>query len=363
MKISQLQQSLLVKTIAFARSFKQKSKNFQTITKDEIMQMSFNDEIIKKAQIEIDLTLKFGASFIPYFCDEYPKNLFSTQSPPIVLIALGNVNLLNQKSIAIVGSRSASYNGLKLAENFAQKLSQSGFVVISGLAKGIDSRAHIGAIKSTIAVIGSGINIRYPQENSKLYDDIIKNKSLIITEFPFNFNPIPANFPQRNKIIAGISLGTLVVEAGLKSGSLSTARLAFEFGREVFSIPGFALDPNYKGNNYLIKKNIAKLVEDVDDIIEDIPDFIEYKSKIQEIELKNLFSNIQENEKIIQTNQQNSQEKECEILKCLDSNQYIGINEICKRSNLDAATVSVKIMELELFGKVVSNGIGYCKKF
>ncbi len=337
------------------------------MSKSDFANMSFKDEALEKAEKELENVAKFGGSFIPFFANEYPKLLLSIPNPPILLTGLGNFDILNDKIIAIVGSRSASYNGLKMSETFAKRLCESGFTIASGLARGIDSKAHWGGIKSTVAVIGSGINIQYPQENSKLYDAIISNNSCIITEFPFDLSPIPANFPQRNRIIAGISLGTLVVEAGMKSGSLSTARLTFEYGREVFAIPGFALDPNYKGNNYLIKKNIAKLVENTEDIIEDLPDFIDIKPrKTSEIKADNLLFTdvIQQAEDVEKSDKDEDVNLTDEdiILNSL-TNQYIGINEICQRTGFDAAKVNIFVMQLEMFGKIVSNGMGFCRKF
>jgi DNA processing protein len=238
----------------------------------------------------------------------------------------------------------------------------------------VDAKAHSGAIKSTIAVIGSGIDSIYPAENKRIYTDIVKNNSAIITEFAFGVKPIPANFPQRNRIIAGISLGTVIIEAGMKSGSLSTARLAFEAGRDVFAIPGFALDPKYKGNNHLIKKNVAKLVEEYTEIVEEF-DGIDFSEKARINILKNtvkkdhnlfdLPSQKEEknNEKIEQDLQEKLPENDTEIVLNNLTNQYIQINELCGRCSMSAEKIATILMQLELEGKIQSNGVGYCRIF
>ena len=251
---------------------------------------------------------------------------------------------------------------MQIAENFAKNLTNSGFTIVSGLAKGVDAKAHIGSIKSTIAVIGSGIDSVYPLENKKIYSDIVKNNSAIITEFAFGVKPIPANFPQRNRIIAGMSIGTLIVEAGMKSGSLSTARLAFEAGRDVFAIPGFALDPSYKGNNYLIKKNIAKLVEEYTEIIEEF-DGVDFAEKIRVGVVKNTvkkdqnlfdlqgFSVEKNSEKIDENSSEKEPENDTEIVLKNLTNQYTEINDICSRSGISVDKIATILMQLELEGK------------
>jgi len=376
---SEIIQNVLIKTIAFARSLEYK-KYINIILEngeDFLKNTNISSEFIEKAYMEYENTIKYGAKFIPIYSDKYPQILRNIPNPPIILTAIGNIDILNEKIIAIVGSRTASYNGLELAENFAKSLYENGYIIASGLAKGIDGRSHIGAIKGTIGVIGSGINIRYPAENNKLYDDILKNNSCIVTEFAFDTKPIPANFPQRNRIIAGVSLGTLVVEAGMQSGSLSTARLTMEYNREVFAIPGFALDPRYKGNNFLIKKNIAKLTESIEDIMDEIKDInITTKTKIQKNnEQKNIFNNLEIKSKKIFYNNKNDYEisdknenfeikTDKDLILSILSSDYLSIDEICKRSNISADIVSCIIVEFEMNNVVISNGLGsYCKIF
>ncbi|HOY71055.1 MAG TPA: DNA-processing protein DprA [Methylotenera sp.] len=202
----------------------------------------------------------------------YPKALLEINDPPPFLYAKGNLALLNQPSIAIVGSRSASAQGEKNAEAFAQGLCEYGLCVVSGMALGIDGAAHRGALKAngaTIAVVGTGLDIVYPAKHRDLAHQIIEKDGLIISEFALGTPSKPQNFPKRNRIISGLSLGCLVVEANLQSGSQITARLAGEQGREVFAIPGSIHSPMAKGCHQLIKQG-AKLVDDLRDIIDEI---------------------------------------------------------------------------------------------
>ena len=201
----------------------------------------------------------------------YPKALLEITDPPPFLYAKGNLALLNQPSVAIVGSRSASVQGEKNAEAFAQGLTEYGLCIVSGLALGIDGAAHRGALKangSTIAVVGTGLDIVYPAKHRELAHQIVE-RGLIVSEFPLGTPSKPQNFPKRNRIISGLSLGCLVVEANLQSGSQITARLSAEQGREVFAIPGSIHSPMSKGCHQLIKQG-AKLVDSLQDIVEEL---------------------------------------------------------------------------------------------
>ena len=202
---------------------------------------------------------------------DYPKALLEIADPPPLLYAKGNLALLNKLSIAIVGSRNASVQGEKNAEAFAQGLAEHGLCIVSGLALGIDGAAHRGALKAkgdTIAVVGTGLDMVYPAQHRDLAHQIAKS-GLIISEFPLGTLSKPQNFPRRNRLISGLSLGCLVVEANLKSGSQITARLSAEQGREVFAIPGSIHSPLAKGCHQLIKQG-AKLVDSLQDIVEEL---------------------------------------------------------------------------------------------
>ena len=200
--------------------------------------------------------------------NNYPQKLNNIQNKPIVLYAKGNLKNINNESVAIVGSRMASIYGKKNAYYFSYELAKRNVNIVSGLAKGIDSYSHIGALKAkgkTIAVIGCGIDKIYPKENEKLYHEILKNDGLIISEYIVGTKPEKMNFPARNRIISGMSKGIIVVEAKERSGTLITVDFALEQGRDVYVIPGNIDSINSVGTNELIKQG-AKLVTDINGV-------------------------------------------------------------------------------------------------
>lgn len=202
---------------------------------------------------------------------DYPQALLNISDPPFLLYAKGNLALLNQPAIAVVGSRYATPQGANNAEAFAKSLSSAKLCVISGLAHGIDAAAHQGGLSergSSIAVVGTGLDKVYPAANRGLAHELAQH-GLLISEFALSTPPLAGNFPRRNRIISGMSLGCLVVEASLQSGSLITARLAMEQGRDVFAIPGSIHSPQSKGCHALIKQG-AKLVESAQDVLEEL---------------------------------------------------------------------------------------------
>lgn len=201
----------------------------------------------------------------------YPQLLKQIHDPPVALYVSGDPGILNTLQISMVGSRNPTADGRRLARDFAGRLADLGITITSGLALGIDSYSHLGALDAagtTIAVLGSGLDIVYPARNKKLATSIIE-KGALVSEFPPGVNPMPANFPRRNRIISGMSLGTLVVEAALRSGSLITAGHALEQGREVFAMPGSIYNPLARGCHALLRQG-AKLTESVDDILEEL---------------------------------------------------------------------------------------------
>ena len=206
---------------------------------------------------------------------DYPQALLNIPDPPLLLYVKGRLDLLNQTALAIVGSRSATPQGIHNAEAFAKSLSDAGLCIVSGLAHGIDAAAHRGALRgqgknsgNSIAVVGTGLDKVYPAANRDLAHALAQQGTLI-SEFPLGTPPLAANFPRRNRLISGLSLGCLVVEASLQSGSLITARLAMEQGKEVFAIPGSIHAPQSKGCHALLKQG-AKLVETAHDILEEL---------------------------------------------------------------------------------------------
>lgn len=202
---------------------------------------------------------------------DYPRSLLNISDPPILMYVKGRLDLLNQPSIAVIGSRHATPQGLNNAHSFSGTLGSAGLCVVSGLAHGIDAAAHKGGLSSpssTVAVVGTGLDKVYPAANLDLAHNISASGA-IISEFPLGTPPLAGNFPRRNRIISGLSLGCLVVEASIQSGSLITARLALEQGRDVFAIPGSIHSPQSKGCHALIKQG-AKLVESSQDILDEI---------------------------------------------------------------------------------------------
>ncbi len=204
---------------------------------------------------------------------DYPARLLATADPPLLLWLQGRRDLLASPSLAIVGSRNPTAQGSDNARAFAKALAQQGHTIVSGLALGIDAAAHEGALDAggaTIAVVGTGLDQVYPRRNEKLAARIVAANGLIVSEYSLGTPVLPANFPRRNRIIAGLSQGCLVVEAAVQSGSLITARLAAEAGREVFAIPGSIHSPQARGCHALIRQG-AKLVESATDVLEELP--------------------------------------------------------------------------------------------
>lgn len=220
---------------------------------------------------ELSLIEKYDAKITTIFEEDYPENLKNIYDPPILLYIKGKLKKSDDLAIAIVGSRRASLYGIRTAERLAGELSASGVTIVSGMARGIDTAAHRGAIAAggrTIGVLGNGLSFFYPPENRRLADDIAKNGALV-SEFSMETPPHRRNFPQRNRVISGLSKGVVVAEAARRSGSLITANFALEEGREVFAVPGRADSVTSAGTNNLIKQG-AKLVEDTKDILEEL---------------------------------------------------------------------------------------------
>jgi DNA processing protein len=212
-----------------------------------------------------------GRSIVTLADPDYPPQLLQIPDPPVLLYVLGDMRLLAAPSLAIVGSRNATQQGVANAERFARALSDAGLAIVSGLALGIDAAAHRGGLVgsgSTIAVLGCGADVVYPMGNEPLFAQIAESGA-IVSEFPLGTPPARENFPRRNRLISGLSRGCLVIEAALASGSLITARLASEQGREVFAIPGSIHSPLSKGCHALIKQG-AKLVESAQDVLEEL---------------------------------------------------------------------------------------------
>ena len=214
-----------------------------------------------------------GCRLLTWDEPEYPARLREIYDPPPLLYVKGNAGLLNRHLISVVGARRPTPYGNQMAQRLAKDLADRGLVVVSGAARGIDASAHRGALNSavgaTVGVLGCGIDVVYPKENKKIFEEI-EQRGALISEFPMGTFPAPQNFPIRNRVIAGVSLGTVVVEGAQYSGSLITARLAMEFGREVYGVPGNVTQASSFGPNQLIKQG-AKLVSGWEDVVEELP--------------------------------------------------------------------------------------------
>ncbi len=289
------------------------------------------------ARLEMERVAAAGAKIIPYNDGNYPRRLRTIADPPPLLYMLGELGESIEKAVAVVGSRSASEYGLKMTRDLCYGLSSSGFAVISGMARGIDGQAHEAALQAggmTAAVLGSGVDVAYPPEHKELYQRICKHGA-VFSELPMGTRPFPFNFPSRNRLISGLSLGVVVVEATEKSGSLITAGLANEQGREVFAVPGQAGASRSRGTHQLIRQG-AKLVERIEDILEEIAPQLHSQGRAviepprpslppnASLEAKNVF----------------------ELVK--DSPRQI--DEIIQASGLSSAKVSEILLDLEIKG-------------
>lgn len=247
-----------------------KAEGIGELTAD-IITSGKNEEQLNFFEKEITKIQKSNIDIITLYDKEYPANLRNIYSAPTIFYKRGNLISADSLSIAIVGSRNATTYGLKIAYDLAKALANRGITIVSGLARGIDTQAHKGALDGggrTIAVLGCGLDVIYPPENKKLYNDIT-DRGAVISEFPLGTIPDARNFPQRNRIISGIAKGTVIVEANKKSGSLITADFALEQNREVFAVPGSIYSRFSEGTNNLIKDG-AKVVTCVEDILEEL---------------------------------------------------------------------------------------------
>jgi len=227
---------------------------------------------IDDAERQLDRLTKLGARLLVLGMPDYPPLLALLDDAPPVLQVMGDPGALAAAGVAVVGGRNASANGRRMAETLAEELAGSGLTVISGMARGIDAAAHAGALRGgkTVAVIAGGLDIPYPPEHAALQREIAE-VGAVVSEMPLGTVPQSRHFPRRNRIIAGLSLGVVVVEAALRSGSLITARIAQEVGRELFAVPGSPLDPRARGSNDLIRQG-AHLTETVSDVRANLPD-------------------------------------------------------------------------------------------
>ena len=300
----------------------------------------------REAEKELAATEKLGGRIIASCEEDYPQILKTLSDAPPIITILGQIGLLSKPALAIVGTRNASFNGKNLTRQLSFAVSQKNYAIISGMARGIDSAAHEGALEGkggTIAVLGTGIDVVYPPENEELYQRI-KNEGLLISELPLGTQPFVGHFPRRNRLISGLSQGVLVIEAHTKSGSLITAQYAAEQGRDVYAVPGFPLDPRAQGPNRLLKDG-AILVQNEEDIFA----VLEHTSPFA---LKDLFQ--QQSAPIVIDTKPEPTDMEAateQILENLGA-EAIEIDHLIRETHLTASVVHIVLMQLELAGKV-----------
>ncbi len=303
---------------------------------------------------------RLGARLVRWNDPDYPPNLKQIADPPPYLAARGLLEPGDSTCIAVVGARAASEAGLKMAERLGFELAMRGFIVVSGLARGIDGAAHRGALNAggrTIAVLGCGIDVIYPPEHRELADNIAQNRGAILSELPVGTAPLPENFPGRNRILSGLSLGVVIVEAAEKSGSLITARMALEQDRQVFAVPGSPLSGKTRGSNRLIKEG-AVLVECVEDVIEELaPQMSSQPSPSGSL----LVSKTGRQDGAVKKEpslKDIAQDRIIEIqtiLNSLKNAQSLHIDAIIESCQLPPQTVLNLLLELELRGMVVQH--------
>jgi DNA processing protein len=295
------------------------------------------------AEKEYEALRKLGGELLCKGERAYPRALAAIDDAPPVLAALGHSHLLARPTVALVGARNASLNGKRLARSFAEALAEAGFLVASGLARGIDAAAHQGALAGgTVAVLAGGIDQVYPEENRELQNAIAEG-GLLLAEQPFGTLPQARHFPRRNRIVSGLALGVLVVEAALRSGSLITARFALEQGREVFAIPGSPLDPRAKGGNDLIRKG-ALLVETPEELIAAL-------SPMTEPPLAEPGQEEFRGAPALPPDETLLSKARSELLSLL-SPSAVAVDELLRECQFSAAVVNTVLLELELAGRL-----------
>jgi len=295
---------------------------------------------------EIEKLHKIGGNIVCAAEEGYPLALGATEDAPPVLSYIGDMSFFRRPSLAIVGARNASLNGRKFAEKLARELGQHGQTIVSGLARGIDTAAHAGSVDTgTVAVLAGGIDVVYPSENQDLYNQI-KQYGLVVAESPLGMDPIARHFPKRNRIVSGLSAGVIVIEATLKSGSLITARMAGEQGRDVYAVPGYPADPRAQGPNKLIQDG-AVLVQNAMDILQNLNTYSGGKS-LQENRQSFMPYAVSSGAELDEQQTENARELILENL----SQMPVAVDELVRNCQLTIPAVQSVLLELELAGRL-----------
>ncbi len=328
----------------------------------QAVQFIVDGNALDAANKELEVMQKSGASFLTYADSDYPERLRETFDAPALLWIRGDAALLAKPSIAVVGTRHPTPYGSGMAEMLSRDLAARGLVILSGMARGVDTSAHKGALAAkgkTIAVWGTGIDVIYPKENKILAEQILANGGTIISEFPLGTFPAPQNFPKRNRIISGMSIGVLVVEAGEHSGTRVTARCALEQNRDVFAVPGNVTTKNAWGPNTLIKQG-AKLTATWEDVWEDLPSQIrlEVDSECELASKAPSAASLFEEAPLPPA--------ETRVISVLRHDEALQLDEIMEKlePELSSSEVFTALFELELAGRIKQlPGKNYVKSF
>ena len=314
--------------------------------KPESIESILKREFHEKAEEELSKVREIGGDVLNLDDGSYPFLLREISDPPITLYVKGDWQAcFDAPCVAIVGSRRCSTYGENASQMLARDLAANGICIISGLARGIDTAAHRGAIQAkgrTVAVMGTGIGQVYPKENAKLVDEILDLGGAVVSQFPLETPPIPENFPYRNRIISGLSLGVLIIEASERSGSLITARLAMEQNREVLAVPGNITSKNSFGTNYLIKSG-AKLVQQWQDVVSELPSEISAAILPPQIDQKN-----QKEAKQPERVPADLNENERKIWQMLSADEAMQIDVLLEASELSFGDLNAVLVNLDL---------------
>lgn len=294
---------------------------------------------------EMEALAAMGARLLFQDDADYPPLLALVEDAPLVLAAQGSLAPLGQRGVGLVGARNASAIARRFAEDLADALAVRGIAVISGLARGIDAAAHAGALRSgtTIAAIAGGLDRPYPRENAGLQARIVAEGGLVLSEAPLGTAPLARHFPRRNRIVAGLSLGVVVIEAALQSGTLITARLAAEAGRELFAVPGSPLDPRSRGSNDLIRRG-ARLTETAEDVLAFLPEAPAALPILRLAELPDIPPDAMENPPA-------ETGTSAQVLEMIGATP-MAVDELGRRCQLSPSELSAILLELELAGRI-----------
>ncbi|HTP67974.1 MAG TPA: DNA-processing protein DprA [Dongiaceae bacterium] len=305
-------------------------------------QAIFKKQTFWRAEKEVAAIRRIGCRVVNWTEPEYPQALLQIYDPPVLLYVRGDASILNAPSISIVGTRRPTIYGTQMAELMGRDLAKRGLVVVSGLARGVDAISHRGATDAggrAIGVLGTGVDVCYPKENKKVFEKVLE-RGAILSELPIGSHPAPENFPVRNRIIAGMPLGVVIVEGKQYSGSLITARLAMEFGREVFGVPGNATQEVSFAPNQLIKQG-AKLVTNAEDVVEELPTPVRaalVQAEVIESQQRNLLA------------ADGLSLTEKKIYELLSAGETRHVDELVETTGLNSSEVLATLFELEMKG-------------